>query len=334
MEATVIDSNNTIDRPAEAAAEPKLYHSIEAWMKDQPGNDWREASERLTLWTEERLVNRTDVYRTYKSPERRFLGQLLTYTAPWFEDDRVFGSLDCNVIETHYCGNDVGKLIGVHAISIDNTSRWFAIDVDQHGDAGPVLVEQNLDAALAWYDDLRLLGFRPLLLDANGSGGFHLLVCLSEPASSRRVHDFVWAFVQNYTNFGLKQAPAVFPGEPEVNPHRPYGSWWRLPGRHHTNAHWTRVWGGSRWLEDREAIEAIVSVTGDSPALIPGDGSASGPVARNGDGLVQLARYLLEERLDPDVVAEVCLLWNDIHNQPPSDEQNVRQTVRDLVQRG
>jgi hypothetical protein len=62
----------------------------------------------------------------------------------------------------------------------------------------------------------------------------------------------------------------VYPGEPEVNPHRPYGSWLRLPGRHHTRSHWTKVWGRDRWLEDQEAVDAILSVTGDSPELIPG----------------------------------------------------------------
>jgi len=252
------------------AAKPQPSRSLQDWVDNRPGKDWREASEQLTIWTADRLINRDDVYRIFKSPERRYLGHLITYTAPWFEDDRVYGSLNCNVIEEHYCGNDRGKLIGLHAISVENTSRWFAIDIDQHGDDGPVLGKENINAAFAWYGDLQVLGFKPLLLDANGAGGYHVLVCLSEEVSSRTVHGFVSDFVQNYADFGLKQAPAVFPGEPEVNPHRPYGSWWRLPGRHHTIEYWTKVWDGERWLEDQEAIEAILSIEGDSPELIPG----------------------------------------------------------------
>jgi hypothetical protein len=187
-----------------------------------------------------------------------------------------------------------------------------------------------LKAAFGWNEDLQLLGFRPLLLDANGAGGFHLLVCLSEAIPSRRVHEFVTDIVQNLADYGLAQAPEVYPSEPEVDAHRPYGSWWRLPGRHHTREFWTRVWDGSRWLENQEAIEAILSVEGDSPDLIPGFESLASAGQHGGD-LTQFARFLLEERIDPEVVAEVCLLWDEAHNQSPSEEEHVRQTVRDLV---
>jgi hypothetical protein len=34
--------------------------------------------------------------------------------------------------------------------------------------------------------------------------------------------------------------------------------------------HWTKVWGRDRWLEDKEAVDAILSVTGDLPELVPG----------------------------------------------------------------
>ena len=339
------DCNNTIvtdqqgypdaglQTTTETSAEQKRYLSLQEWIGNQPGKEWREASERLTQWTDEHLVNRNDVYRLFKSPERRYFGQLITYTAPWFEDARVYGSLDCNVIEGHYRGDDPGKLIGLHAISIENTSRWFVIDVDQHGEDGPVLCEANLKAALGWYEDLQLLGFHPLLLDSNGAGGFHVLVCLSEDVPSQTVHAFVTEFVQNFADYGLKKAPDVFPGEPEVDAYRPYGSWWRLPGQHHTRDHWSKVWDGERWLEDREAIEAILSVTGDSPELIPGLVSTESAGQHVGD-LAQFASFLLGERIDPEVVAEVCLLWDDVHNQPPSDEEHIRQTVRDLVRRG
>ena len=342
----LLDCNNTIvtDRQGNPDAGlqatpgtspgPKRRRTMLDWMSDYPGKEWREAGESLTLWTEKRLVNRTDVYRIYKSPERRHFGDLLTYTAPWFEDARVFGSLDCNVIEEHYRGDDPGKLIGLHAISIENTSRWFAIDIDQHGDDVPVLAKANLKAAFGWHADLQFLGFRPLLLDANGAGGYHLLVCLTEPVPSQKVHEFVTEFVQNFADYGLEEAPAVFPGEPEVNPHRPYGSWWRLPGRHHTREFWTKVWDGERWLEKQEAIDAIMSVTGDSPDLIPGsDNLASTGQAVQHGGLVEFARFLLREQIAPEVVEEICLLWDDAHNQPPSNEEGIRRVVRDLVGR-
>jgi putative DNA primase/helicase len=271
MTTEIPSSNNTlvINQPGNPAAGPQTPRTMLDLIDNFPGKPWCDAASPLAKWTMDRLVNRTDVFRAYKSLDRRYPNQLPTYTAPWYEDARRYGSLSREVIEEHYRGNPE-KLIGLHAISVENTSKWFAIDVDQHWVQGPVLVEENIDAAFSWYGVLQMLGFHPLLLDANGQGGFHLLVCLAEPVPSRLVHNFVTDLVQDFRVYGLRMAPGVFPEEPEVNPHRPYGSWLRLPGRHHTNAHWTKVWGGDRWLEDQEAIEAILSVTGDSPALIPG----------------------------------------------------------------
>jgi hypothetical protein len=279
---TTIISNHTpvIDQPGksdaglqanvETAATSEVSRLLQKWADKQPGRDWREAAERLTQWTDDRLVNRSDVYRGYKLPNNRYLGEPITYTKPFLEDAREFGSLTRGIVEGHYRGSDPGGLIGLHAISIDNTSRWFVLNVDQKNANGGILSEANAKAAFGWYEDLQLLNFRPLLLDANGAGGYHVLVCLSDEVPSQQVHAFVTDFVQNYADYGLAQPPDVIPGEPEVNPHRPYGSWWRLPGRHHTREFWTRVWDGEKWLENQKAIEAILGVSGDSAALIPG----------------------------------------------------------------
>ena len=203
-------------------AEPKL-RAMTDLIKNYPGKPWREAAGRLAQWTLDRLVNRTDVYRIYKSMERRRWDELLTYTGPWFEESRDYGSLCLNTIEEHYHGCDPNKMIGLHAISIDNTSRWFVINVDQQDANGAILAEANANAAFDWYEDLQMLGFKPLLLDANGAGGYHVLVCLSEEVSSQVVHEFATDFVQNFAEYGLKTAPEVYPSEPDVNPHRPYG---------------------------------------------------------------------------------------------------------------
>ena len=168
-------------------------------------------------------------------------------------------------------------------------------------------------------------------------------------------------FVQDYAARGLAQAPEVFPKQPDVNAQRRYGNWARLPGRHHTRDHWTKVWDGTRWLEDQAAVDAILSVTGDLPDLIPamvcnrgrrvGVGPAAhstsrltatddwldilqgkGPGCRH-QSLLQLAGFLLGKRLPPAVVEELCVIWNEARNDPPREEEHVRQTVRDLVQR-
>ena len=136
------------------AAEPQRPRTMLDLINNSPGKPWYDAAGPLTQWTLDRLVNRDDVYRQYKSLDRRYSNQLLTYTAPWFEDAREFGSLTGEVIEEHYRG-DQERLIGLHAISVENTSRWFAIDVDQHGEDGPVLADENIDAAFSWYGELQ-----------------------------------------------------------------------------------------------------------------------------------------------------------------------------------
>ena len=83
-----------------------------------------------------RLVNRSDVYRVYKLPHNRYLGEPITYTKPYLEEAREFGSLTRGIVEGHYrCGDPV-ELIGLHAVSFDNTARWFVINVDQKDATG------------------------------------------------------------------------------------------------------------------------------------------------------------------------------------------------------
>ncbi len=329
-------------------------------MLDLTGNAWQREAGRLARWTQERLVNRTDVHGAYLSLGSRQPGKSNNYTAP-NKALRGPGALTTEIIEEHFRGYDHGSLIGLHAISPDCTCRWFVIDIDQHGDNQAALAAANAKAAFAWHADLQRQGFHPLLLDSNGRGGYHLLVILAEPVASQRVHAFATQFVQDYADRGLVQAPEVFPKQPDVNEQRRYGNWWRVPGRHHTRDHWSKVWDGTRWLEDQAAVEAILSVMGDSPNLVPaaacspsrrvGVGLArpqyvsgygtddwleilqgTGPGNRH-DSLLRLAGFLLGKRVPPVVVEELCVIWNEARNDPPREEEHVRQTVQDLVQR-
>jgi hypothetical protein len=42
-----------------------------------------------------------------------------------------------------------------------------------------------------------------------------------------------------------------------------------LPGRHHTSNHWSTVYDGKTWLSGADAVAYLLSLSGDSPALIP-----------------------------------------------------------------
>jgi hypothetical protein len=101
-------------------------------------------------------------------------------------------------------------------------------------------------------------------MDSNGAGGYHLWALLDREYPLEDVFDFVSELRDDWANFGLPRKPEVFPPKGHIEPgHLPYGL--RVPGRHHTNHHYTRVWnfdavGESEWLEGAEAIEALISL--------------------------------------------------------------------------
>src|SRR5262249_29574180 len=67
--------------------------------------------------------------------------------------------------------------------------------------------------------------------------------------------------------YALPNPPETFPKQPRIEC---YGNWLRVPGRHHTRDHWSKVWNGNRWLEGHQAIDFMLSLHGESPGLIPG----------------------------------------------------------------
>jgi len=77
------------------------------------------------------------------------------------------------------------------------------------------------------------------------------------------------SLVADHADFGFEQPPETFPKQECVDAGRPYGNWLRLPGRHHTRQHISRVLDGEFWLEGNAAIDAILAIEGDDPALMP-----------------------------------------------------------------
>lgn len=277
------------------APTPKMRHPVDGSpivggtfrMGETPGCQWHAAADELAAWTSKYLVNRTDCFGRYLPDRLREGNRSKSYTAPK-KEQRFDGALSEEIIAQHYRGEDHGHLVGLHAISKDNTSRWLVIDVDKHGENDPASPQANAGAMKSWGIKLRLEGFHPLLMDSNGDGGYHLLVVFNEPAPSNRVYDFGHWIVRDHVKRGLFHEPEIFPKQPNVNPNRPYGSWCRLPGRHHTRDHWTRVWVDGQWLEGRPAIDAIVATSGDSPSLIP-EGVANESVAGTTTGASNIA---------------------------------------------
>jgi hypothetical protein len=234
---------------------------------DQMLVEWRSRAPELATWILKHLVNRTDVWGRYLPLRNRdkqkekpggFKGNAIT--AP-FRDERGKVFLNTNSLEKHFKATD-GGVLGIHSAANDGSSRWFAIDIDLHDEEDlSVTPEGNFVAAREWYCGLQKLGFDPLLLDSNGRGGFHIWVILAEPMNSRSVRAFVDRFTQDYERRGLDQTPDLFPGTLGSNH---LGSWLRLPGRHHTHPHYTRVyndqaWDDRPWLEGHDAIDRILA---------------------------------------------------------------------------
>ena len=237
-------------------------------------DEWYRNAIELASWTDTHLVNRRDAFGRYKSPGKRSGPRDTAFTD--------HSPVTHEVLQDHYRGEDRGDLIGLHSTALDEASgeaelapcrsRWAAIDIDRHReDEDP---EANLRAALAWRDHAVRLGFHPLLIDSNGRGGYHLLVVFDAPVPTGEVFRFAEWLRRDWDVMGLAEKPETFPKQARLGKGKGFGNWLRLPGRHHTRDHWSRVWNGVSWIEGNAAIGFILSISGDPASLIPGEAIA------------------------------------------------------------
>ena len=225
--------------------------------------EWRERAGELANWALTSLVNRTDVWGRYLAKKYRTTVdgvQNNAITAP-FRDERGKVFLGLSSLEKHFKTRRSSGVLGIHGSGSDGSARWLGIDIDLHDDDDlSVTREGNFVAAKAWMDRLIEIGFDPLLMDSDGRGGFHLLIIFEQPMAATSVRKFGEQLVADFSQRGLDAAPELFPGQ---HRHGSYGSWLRLPGRHHTHEHYTRVWNDEpwseeNWLEGHEAIDRIL----------------------------------------------------------------------------
>ena len=272
---------------------------------------WSRHAEDNARWVLARLVVRRDVWGGYVRADARGA----TYTRADGSSDKLGATLTHpsrsrrgkvlltdDVVIRHFRPRHAGDIIGLHTTSPDNTCRWGGIDIDRHGEhsSDPAA---NWLAARHWFDRLVKRGFRPLLTDSNGVGGYHLHVLLAEDIFAPRMYYFLRGLVADYANLGLPAPPETFPKQAQIKPGK-YGNWMRVPGRHHSREHWARVWDGSRWLEGEDAIAHILVLTGDPPDLLPENAELD---ARVRAYLARLPR--LAEGQGRDDVAFNLLAW-------------------------
>ena len=237
---------------------------------------WRARAVDLATWTRDRIVVRTDVWGAFLPVARRNPRGSKQYTAP-AKERRADDALKLPRIAGHYSGVAAHDVIGLHVIGRDGMSRCAAVDQDRHTDDGDP--ESNRKAIVALYDRLRAIGFRPLLYTSDERGGHHLRVIFANPVPSRVAHAFaLWMAGQ------VDAGAEAFPKQPELTAEKPYGSWMRLPGRHHTrDGVWSTVYDGATWLEGTAAVDHVLAIAGDDGALIPPE--AEPKVATAGAGV-------------------------------------------------
>jgi hypothetical protein len=220
-------------------------------------------------------VNRDDVWVGYLPAHRRIVKTradgstfLIKNVTKPVETERGKWRLSVGVLAKHFGGYDVGDLVALPSTAPDETCRWIGIDIDAH-DGEQFDPVANGRAAHYWQDKLTSLGFEhPLLTQSNGEGGFHLLAILDGPVPCAWMHAYAKNLVSDFKQVGLSELPEVLPKSPRLTGKR-CGTSMRLPGRHHTKEHWSRVWDGENWLEGNAAIDVILR-TRPSPAdLIP-----------------------------------------------------------------
>jgi hypothetical protein len=145
------------------------------------------------------------------------------------------------------------------------------VDIDAHGDGdGGKLAERNLATALELCRRALALGLRPLLTESNGKGGYHLELIFSKPIPAADAYHFGLWLSRGYRP-NKPGGIEVFPKRPDRDTEKGFGGGWvRLYGRHHKRDHWTRVYDQTFgvWLEGQEAIDALLTYTGDDPALL------------------------------------------------------------------
>ncbi len=223
----------------------------------------------------QRWVNRRDVWGRYLAEKYR--GTSTTgaqknkaITAP-FARERGKIYLQESSLVKHFKAKEGSGVLGMHSQDRNGTSRWFGIDIDYHSpDEYTGSREANYLAATTWFGKLQEMGFDPLLLDSNGDGGYHLLVFFESAMETKSVLAFVTGIVSDAEMLGLEQAPDLFPGS-RGKSH--YGSWLRLPGRHHSRQHYTRVYSDEpyadqRWLEGHDAIDRMLSIQAANQDLL------------------------------------------------------------------
>ena len=157
----------------------------------------------------------------------------------------------------HFNGGDYRT--GFYSYSKQGNCRWICIDIDAHNE----VVTGNLDIALSICKQLRRWGINPILEDTNGKGGYHLWVLFGEPVPVAIARSIGLYLTRDHAGH------EVFPKQSVV---KDYGSYVRLPGRHHKNINWYSEFydfDKSKFLGGAPGIDQFLYSEPNSLDLVP-----------------------------------------------------------------
>jgi hypothetical protein len=245
------------------------------------GEEWAQRAAELADWAMQRLVNRQDVWGQYSvltPAERRRSGKTYKAMTLPVKDKRGPAMVTLDKLTRHFSSRYLRKpqIIGLHAKSQQTTSKWFAIDIDLHDENATQAEDharRNLNGALGWCRRFQQAGYDPMLFNSNGYGGFHIWVLLAEPAPTEAVFAYVKSIVSEWESAGLDEEPETFPKKVKDDS---IGSWFRLPGLHHSREIYSSLWSWDEWLDDpwlegHAAIDAMLeNIPGPPPPTVEG----------------------------------------------------------------
>jgi hypothetical protein len=216
-----------------------------------------------------RLVNRTDVWGEYLAPGRRYLnrhGELVRSLTMPKKALRGRVTLTRRHLEEHFRGRVVR---GVHTTSVADTSLHLDFDFDNHGDeAGAFALNVALCARLV--AALAEMGFVAIVEDSGG-GGLHVWTLFDVPAPTRNAFSLGCAVLREARR-GAPDEIADLPVElfPKQGGVRGgYGNWLRLPGRHHSRDHWSRIRGHHRWESGTRGADLWLNAPLNDASRVP-----------------------------------------------------------------
>jgi len=225
---------------------------------------WHSRADELARWMFSRYVNRTNRRGGYYTdPNGR--AKPVTYPTKGTQP----GEVNLALVSRHFRAERAEDVVGFHTLSPGPNGAGLCAtnDIDKHHDDEVSDPLRNLEFAMLAYERLVESGFRPLLWNSNGSGGYHLDTFFSSPIPGPLLHKFANWIAREHAEHGVPTVEC-FPKQP-IAP--VCGNWCRPIGRHHTRAYWPSVWNGSSWLRGDDAIDHVLSLTGDNPGLIPID---------------------------------------------------------------